>query len=116
MEKFGLFDLIEKFNAASNGKNDFSKSNASPIRESSTTSAATRPNLKDPDFNVPPQYAMNSKMTAYVKRHDELKASIRATVNRPRGRKKKNASIQIPRPTATDSPNVTESDVLTPME
>ena len=25
MEKFGLFDLIDKFNSASSGKNDFSK-------------------------------------------------------------------------------------------
>ena len=26
MEKFGLFDIIDKFNSASKGENDFSKS------------------------------------------------------------------------------------------
>lgn len=110
MEKFGLFDLMEKFNAASNGKNDFSKSNASPVEESAKTTGATKPSLKDPDFSVPPQYAMNSKMTAYVKRHDELKANISETSKRTRGRKKKTTSNPIPNPSADDSPTAIKSD------
>lgn len=77
MEKFGLFDLIDKFNAASSGKNDFSeskKTEAAPQKPAKTTDSV----LKDPDFTAQPQYMMNAKMTAYMKRHEKLLAEIKS--------------------------------------
>ena len=37
MEKFGLFDIIDKFNSASKGENDFSKSERKVGRRRSET-------------------------------------------------------------------------------
>lgn len=89
MEKFGLFDLIDKFNSASSGKNDFSKTR--PEEQTEQKKSATGESvLKDPDVSAPPQYMMSAKMAAYMKRHDELIAQIpKRTVKR--GRKPKSA-------------------------
>ena len=89
MEKFGLFDLIDKFNSASSGKSDFFKTRPDEKSERKK-SAAGESALKEPDISAPPQYMMSAKMAAYMKRHDELVAQIpKRTVKR--GRKPKSA-------------------------
>ena len=45
MEKFGLFDIIDKFNSASKGENDFSKSERKTEKQ---PTADNRSLLKDP--------------------------------------------------------------------
>lgn len=86
MEKFGLFDLIDKFNSASVGKNDFSETRAEPKK--GQEKCAPESALKDPDFGAPPQYLMSVKMAAYIKRHDELAAQVKKKRTN-RGRKPK---------------------------
>lgn len=86
MEKFGLFDIIDKFNSASKGENDFSKSERKTEKQ---PTADNRSLLKDPDDFAPPQYMMNAKMLAFMKRHDELVAAVPPRAPKKRGRKKK---------------------------
>lgn len=88
MEKFGLFDLIDKFNSASSGKSDFSKTQ--PKAQTEPKKSADSSVLKEPDVSAPPQYMMSAKMTAYMKRHEELLAQIPKKSVR-RGRKPKSA-------------------------
>ena len=82
MEKIGLFDIIDKFNSAASGKNDFSAAKARQQNDN-------KPALKDPDDFAPPQYMMNAKMLAFMKRHDELVAAVPPRAPKKRGRKKK---------------------------
>lgn len=86
MEKFGLFDIIDKFNSASKGENDFAKSERQPAKQPPTDNRGL---LKDPDDFTPPQYAMNAKMQAFIRRHDELAAAAAKAEKKKRGRKKK---------------------------
>ena len=72
MEKFGLFDLIDKFSEAANGKN--SAKNGGKQAGSSVRSELSV--LRDPDVAADPQYLMNAKLAAFVSRHDELAEKI----------------------------------------
>lgn len=85
MEKFGLFDIIDKFNSASKGENDFSKSERKTDKQPTVDDRSL---LKDPDDFAPPQYAMNAKMQAFIRRHDELVAAVPKPEKKKRGRKK----------------------------
>ena len=72
MEKFGLFDLIDKFNSVANGKNDFNKVEKTPNstkEEQSTT-------FIDPQISAPQHYLMNAKLSAFHKKHDEALKKI----------------------------------------
>ena len=71
MEKIGLFDLIDKFAAAPNGKT-FAPTDKTPTGKNENNSDG----LREPDFGAQPQYAMNAKMQAFINRHESLKAEI----------------------------------------
>ena len=73
MEKFGLFDLIEKFNSVANGKTEFSKKEKS---EPQKTAQNTKSNLVDPQITPPVHYLMNGKMLDFCLKHDEFKRKI----------------------------------------
>ncbi len=74
MEKFGLFDLIDKFNAVASGKNDFAKPSSPPQKEE--TSKDNNSNLVDPKLPSPTQYVMNAKLLDFCSRHDNLSKKI----------------------------------------
>ena len=71
MEKIGLFDLIDKFATNNSSGKTFS---TSPQEEKKAQQKSDGYNLKNPDFGAQPQYMMNSKMQAFIKRHEALKA------------------------------------------
>lgn len=91
MEKIGLFDIIDKFNSAASGKNDFSATKAR--QQNDNKPAENGFALKDPDDFAPPQYAMNAKMQAFIRRHDELVAAVPKPEKKKRGRKKNTVTI-----------------------
>ena len=81
MEKFGLFDLIDKFNAVANGKNDFSKPQPNtpqkPLNNGASHAEKVSSSiLVDPKLSIPPQYAMNAKLYDFCKKHDETSMKI----------------------------------------
>lgn len=71
MEKIGLFDLIDKFAANGSGGKTFS---AAPQEDKKPEQKNDGYNLKNPDFGAQPQYMMNAKMQAFIKRHETLKS------------------------------------------
>ena len=71
MEKIGLFDLIDKFAANNSSGKTFP---TSPQEEKKAEQKSDGYNLKNPDFGAQPQYMMNAKMQAFIKRHEALKA------------------------------------------
>ena len=75
MEKFGLFDLIDKFNAQANGKRDLkgatSNGNSSPPKADDSKVDT------EPHSLVPVHYAMNARMLDFCKRHDELAKRVK---------------------------------------
>lgn len=71
MEKIGLFDLIDKFAANNSSGKTFS---TSPQEEKKAEQKSDGYNLKNPDFGAQPQYMMNAKMQAFIKRHEALKS------------------------------------------
>lgn len=73
MEKFGLFDLIDKFSEAANGKKNV-KNDGSPDGRRVASGEANA--LRTPDVEPDPQYLMNAKLAAFVARHDELAKKI----------------------------------------
>ncbi len=74
MEKFGLFDLIDKFNSVANGKKEFDKHSQAeqPPQEKKVGSRLT-----DPQLPPPSQYMMNAKMLAFCKRHDDFAKTVK---------------------------------------
>lgn len=84
MEKFGLFDLIDKFNAVANGKNDFAKrkvetqnsQNDSKLGNATPTDSAQN-KLVDPQIFPPAQYIMNAKLRDFNKKHDEFSRRVK---------------------------------------
>lgn len=88
MEKIGLFDLIDKFAAPEKGGKSF---RAEP-KVRPETQPETSETLKDPDFGAQPQYLMNAKMQAFLKRHENLKAEIPATPKKKRQVKQQKSS------------------------
>ena len=77
MEKFGLFDLIDKFNSVKNGKTDFAKNSPNPKAEGENAKHTS--NLIDPQILPPNHYLMNTKMQDFIKKHDELSKKIDQT-------------------------------------
>ncbi|MBQ8726789.1 MAG: hypothetical protein IJY84_06795 [Clostridia bacterium] len=84
MEKFGLFDLIDKFNAVANGKNDFSKpafnAHGNPPAKETADEKGTgekQSKLVDPQIFPPAQYLMNAKMLDFNKKHDEFARRVK---------------------------------------
>lgn len=80
MEKIGLFDLIDKFATPERTEKSFRiepKVRTDSVPKTSET-------LKDPDFGAQPQYLMNAKMQAFLKRHENLKAEIPAEPKKKR--------------------------------
>ena len=73
MEKIGLFDLIDKITTPSSGGKTFDNP---PKSQPSRPQNREKENetLRDPDFGAQPQYMMNAKMQAFIKRHEALKA------------------------------------------
>lgn len=84
MEKFGLFDLIDKFNAVANGKNDFAKrkvetqnsQNDSKLGNGNPTDSAQN-KLVDPQIFPPAQYIMNAKLRDFNKKHDDFSRRVK---------------------------------------
>ena len=103
MEKFGLFDLIDKFNAVANGKNDFAKrkdNSSQPTNQNGGGNGGNGGNsganggngsanggngngcgspqqkLVDPQIFPPPQYMMNAKLRDFNKKHDEFSRRV----------------------------------------
>ncbi|MBR2337458.1 MAG: hypothetical protein IKA61_05905 [Clostridia bacterium] len=73
MEKIGLFDLIDKFNAAARGKNELEK------KQSTTASPEGAPassKFTDPKIIPPKHYLMNAKMQDFCIKHDEFAKKI----------------------------------------
>ncbi len=81
MEKIGLFDLIDKFTTPERTEKSF---RAEPKPRPETPQPKTGETLKDPDFGAQPQYLMNAKMQAFLKRHENLKAEIPAAPKKKR--------------------------------
>ncbi len=79
MEKFGLFDLIEKFNSVANGKTDFEKSKTQPQKKDGNEGGDKRPTLIDPMILPPVHYLMNTKMQDFCSRHEGFKKGIRCS-------------------------------------
>ena len=73
MKKFGLFDLIDKFSEAANGKKTV-KSDVSSVDRIAASGDSNA--LRTPDVEPDPQYLMNAKLAAFVARHDELAKKI----------------------------------------
>ncbi len=74
MEKFGLFDLIDKFSETAKGTSSFSKTDKKTENADKNSGSV----LKNPDFGGQPQYMMNAKLNAFVTRHDALARKILA--------------------------------------
>ena len=74
MEKFGLFDLIDKLNASANGKKELAKGNSS--QTASEENSKQKNELTAPLFYPPKHYMMNEKMIDFCKKHDEFKKTI----------------------------------------
>lgn len=77
MEKFGLFDLIDKFNSVKNGKTDFAKNTPTPKADGENSKPSS--NLIDPQILPPSHYLMNTKMQDFIKKHDDLSKKIDQT-------------------------------------
>ena len=91
MEKIGLFDILDKFGRTTNGKTDFASGKKTPADENGR--AADRDfTLRDPEDCAPPQYMMNAKMLAFIRRHEELVAAVPPKTPTKRGRKKNSVS------------------------
>ncbi len=75
MEKFGLFDLIDKLNLSQNGKKEFSKKETE--QKQSDGNSTTKKGFTDPMIYPPVHYMMNEKMIDFCKKHDEFKKTIR---------------------------------------
>ena len=91
MEKIGLFDLIDKFTTPERTEKSF---RAEPKSRPETPQQKTNETFKDPDFGAQPQYLMNAKMQAFLKRHENLKAEIPAAQKKKRQVKQSKPSAQ----------------------
>lgn len=69
MEKFGLFDLIEKFSASEKGKNGLFAPTATAKKQEIQKAASE-------ESGTPPQYLMNAKMRDFVAKHEALSTAI----------------------------------------
>ena len=82
MEKIGLFDLIDKIASPKTDEKSFRpaenppRANGNGARGDKQNVRSASESMHDPDFGVQPQYMMNSKMLAFLKRHENLKADV----------------------------------------
>ncbi|MBQ7373985.1 MAG: hypothetical protein IJW64_05440 [Clostridia bacterium] len=74
MEKFGLFDLIDKLSLSPNGKKEFAKKETE--QTSNSQSQPVKSELTDTAVYPPKHYMMNEKMIDFYKKHDEFKKTI----------------------------------------
>lgn len=104
MEKIGLFDLIDKIASPKTDEKSFRPAENPPradgngARGGNQNVRAASESMHDPDFGVQPQYMMNSKMLAFLKRHENLKADIPPAAPKKRAEKtytKKSAHADI---------------------
>ena len=93
MEKIGLFDLIDKIASPKTDEKSFRPAENPPradgngARGDKQTVRSASESMHDPDFGVQPQYMMNSKMQAFLKRHENLKADIPPAAPKKRAEK-----------------------------
>lgn len=93
MEKIGLFDLIDKIASPKTDEKSFRPAENPPradgngARGDKQTVRSASESMHDPDFGVQPQYMMNSKMLAFLKRHENLKADIPPAAPKKRAEK-----------------------------
>ena len=76
MEKFGLYDLIEKLNPADNRKNNFAANEKTPKNTDGKN------NMRAPETGAPPQYVMNAKMREFIAKHEALSAEVDRAVKK----------------------------------
>ena len=74
MEKFGLFDLIDKLNSSASGKKEFKKGDSS--QSVSQENQNQKGGLVDPFIYPPKHYMMNEKMIDFCKKHDDFRNTI----------------------------------------
>lgn len=93
MEKIGLFDLIDKIASPRADEKSFRPAE-NPPRADGNGARGDKQNVRpasesmhDPDFGVQPQYMMNSKMLAFLKRHENLKADVPPAAPKKRAEK-----------------------------
>ena len=93
MEKIGLFDLIDKIASPKTDEKSFRPAE-NPPRADGNGARGDKQNVRpasesmhDPDFGVQPQYMMNSKMLAFLKRHENLKAEVPPAAPKKRAEK-----------------------------
>ena len=85
MEKFGLFDLIEKFGSTAAGKNE-------PAAKPSFDKAVSAKEIS----GTPPQLTMNAKMREFISRHDEtVKEILKAEAKKKKRRKTVKPSFEV---------------------
>lgn len=93
MEKIGLFDLIDKIASPKTDEKSFRPAENPPradgngARGDKQTIRPASESMHDPDFGVQPQYMMNSKMLAFLKRHENLKADVPPAAPKKRAEK-----------------------------
>ena len=93
MEKIGLFDLIDKIASPKTDEKSFRPAENPPradgngARGDKQNARSASESMHDPDFGVQPQYMMNSKMQAFLKRHENLKADIPPAAPKKRAEK-----------------------------
>lgn len=93
MEKIGLFDLIDKIASPKTDEKSFRPAENPPRADGNGTRGdkqnvrSASESMHDPDFGVQPQYMMNSKMLAFLKRHENLKADVPPAAPKKRAEK-----------------------------
>ena len=75
MEKFGLFDLIDKFNGVASGKNEFNKKQNPTLENPEETNQNSK--FINPLTPPPQHYLMNEKMLAFCTRHDDFAKKVK---------------------------------------
>lgn len=108
MEKIGLFDLIDKIASPKTDEKSFrpaenpTRSDGNGARGDKQNVRSASESMHDPDFGVQPQYMMNSKMLAFLKRHENLKADVPPAAPKKRADKSPRAEKTYTEKPATD--------------
>lgn len=74
MEKFGLFDLIDKLNLSAKGKKEFA--NNPSDKNNDDANQTLKNGVNDPIIYPPQHYMMNEKMIVFCKKHEDFKQAI----------------------------------------
>lgn len=112
MEKIGLFDLIDKIASPKTDEKSFRPAENPPradvngARGDKQNVRSASESMHDPDFGVQPQYMMNSKMLAFLKRHENLKADVPPAAPKKRAEKSPRAEKTYTEKPATDNSGV----------